>query len=215
MIHISGLFSAGKYINLDIEPAKKKLLESEFLKYGFPVPERFNAILDDNPRRGCARSHYACIKEAEGSGSDYVLVLEDDVVFIRDKALTLNILNNAISFIEKNRKDINIFYLGFTPCQPCERVADDVYRVQHGYGSYAYIVLRENYSKILGILENAKCVDTAFYEKITSQKKSFFSPVFSVRSGLWSNLKQQIRNTVNQEIIRSHERWLNTKNSGS
>lgn len=69
-------------INLKERPAKRKWMKQQAknqqMKLNF-----FEATLHSNPKRGCLESHLNVIKNAIKDGHKYLLVLEDDALFIR------------------------------------------------------------------------------------------------------------------------------------
>lgn len=67
--------------------------------------------LDDIATFGCALAHYQAILQAYEFGYNNVLVLEDDICFLKDKTIIENYLNNIpgdAEFITYNPRFINL-----------------------------------------------------------------------------------------------------------
>jgi glycosyl transferase, family 25 len=73
------------YINLDSRPDRRALIEAECARLGLDA-ERFPAIQRSPGGLGCGESHLAVLRLARERGYDRILVLEDDVEFVVDRA---------------------------------------------------------------------------------------------------------------------------------
>ena len=73
------------YINLDSRPDRRTLIEAECTRLGLDA-ERFPAIQRSPGGLGCGESHLAVLRLARERGYDRVMVLEDDVEFVVDRA---------------------------------------------------------------------------------------------------------------------------------
>jgi glycosyl transferase family 25 len=73
------------YINLDSRPDRRVLIEAECARLGLDA-ERFPAIVRTPGGLGCGESHLAVLRLARERGYDRVLILEDDVEFVVDRA---------------------------------------------------------------------------------------------------------------------------------
>ena len=70
------------YINLDERKEKNSECLKQLNLFGIQKPNRFNAIRDEIPLIGCAKSHIECLKNAKENGLSFILIFEDDIIFI-------------------------------------------------------------------------------------------------------------------------------------
>ena len=74
------------YINLENREDRKELVEKECKKIGVNSI-RFNAVKMINGRIGCSLSHLKCLQIAKKNNWPYVMVCEDDLLFLnKEKA---------------------------------------------------------------------------------------------------------------------------------
>jgi len=69
-------------INLKERTAKKKWMKKQARQQKMKL-NFFSATLHQNPRRGCMESHLTVIRDAIKQGHKYLLILEDDALFVR------------------------------------------------------------------------------------------------------------------------------------
>jgi glycosyl transferase, family 25 len=130
-------------INLPERTDRRKRVESELRRIGLNINGRgefFNAIrpADAGPfpnigARGCFLSHLAILQEARKAGLQSILVLEDDLVFVRDFT---SLVNPVVDALNKTEWDIIYFgYVGFSSqgTGPIER-CDEPLGQTHFYG---------------------------------------------------------------------------------
>lgn len=97
-------------INLDKRPNRWDLMQTEFRKIGIlDKVERFSAIENVNPEKGCFESHLQCIFSAKKDKLNNVLIFEDDVAFL--KCYDERKFDNSIKTLKKQEK-WEFFYLG-------------------------------------------------------------------------------------------------------
>ena len=109
---IDGIF----YINLDHRTDRKEEIERELTRFDLKF-ERFPAIPHKIGGVGCGTSHLEVIKLAKQRGYRNVLIFEDDIEFIVDKALEFklgarglraiceNIMNDAMFELPSNNSN--------------------------------------------------------------------------------------------------------------
>jgi GR25 family glycosyltransferase involved in LPS biosynthesis len=75
------------YINLEDRPDRREQVEHELSGFAWGgAPVRFPALRDPvhgASALGCTRSHLACLERAVHEGWDHVLIVEDDIQFLR------------------------------------------------------------------------------------------------------------------------------------
>jgi hypothetical protein len=92
-----GFFDQVRIINLPSRADRRQETESEFSANGFPGPAScglfFPAIAPEDAAgfpnrgvRGCYLSHLSILRQARDAGANRVLILEDDIAFVRDIA---------------------------------------------------------------------------------------------------------------------------------
>ena len=106
-------------LTMSNRPDRRALIEKQFLELGLPQPDMdarvryfygtpfpYNGLIADAFNRSgkgrftkpneydCARNHYAIIKTAYDLGWEYVLVIEDDVLFLKDVDMWMMYLSN-------------------------------------------------------------------------------------------------------------------------
>jgi GR25 family glycosyltransferase involved in LPS biosynthesis len=106
-------------LTMSNRPDSRALIEKQFLELGLPQPDMdakvryfystpfpYNGLIADAFNRSgkgrftkpneydCARNHYAIIKTAYDLGWEHVLVIEDDVLFLKDVDMWMMYLSN-------------------------------------------------------------------------------------------------------------------------
>ena len=80
-------------INLKIRNEKRNQMKKQFKRRKLNV--KFHIVeLHQNPKMGCINSHFEIIKKAKEKNLPYVLILEDDTLFI--KHVPINILKLVV-----------------------------------------------------------------------------------------------------------------------
>jgi glycosyl transferase family 25 len=94
------------YINLETRVDRKEHVESQ-LKIMNIKADRFNAIKMDNGAIGCSISHLKILENAYKNNYDHVLILEDDILFLKPDLFKANFKK----FMEttKNNWDVLLF----------------------------------------------------------------------------------------------------------
>jgi GR25 family glycosyltransferase involved in LPS biosynthesis len=83
------------YINLASRPDRKEHVEKQLQTIGIQA-ERFNAINLSNGAIGCSMSHLKCLEIAKKEGWSHLLIVEDDIKFLKPE-LFKSQLNNFLS----------------------------------------------------------------------------------------------------------------------
>jgi len=136
------------------------------------VPERFG-----NKNKEIAKAQYATnlshlkvIKQAKEKGLNEVLILEDDVLFVKDFEAKLQ---KALSDLPN---DYDILYLGFSPVN--HRFKDtekpNLKRITNGnLGCWAMLVNAKMFDRLIEIYEQALLPNDAAIEPILSKIKAY------------------------------------------
>ncbi len=96
-------------LNMDNQPGRWQEMQARFTTFGIEHRiERFRAIATpENHHRGCALSWRAMVAEADRRGYEYILIFEDDAVFLD---ATIPVLRAAIR--EVSDQEWDLFFLG-------------------------------------------------------------------------------------------------------
>lgn len=145
MLHSLNDIKHGFYINLIDRPDRKKHIEDQLRKLGLEVGiERFNAIKLQQGAIGCSMSHLKCIELAKERNWEYVLVMEDDIVFLNPQLFTrqLNIfLQNKIKW------DVILFAGNNMP--PFVNIDSTCIRVSRCQTATGYLVQRHYFDTLI------------------------------------------------------------------
>ena len=175
------LFSEIDIFLINLEERKDRLLETynEFQKIDLYEYNRFNAIkpivedLKDckiiNPSKlwkknnieylksalGCKMSHLEILKSAfkSDSNKEYILIIEDDVVFEKNTIIYLNLALNQL--IRKNW-DILFLATNLKNQSDAEKVDTNLLKINKGLTTTAQLFKRENLEKIINIIEKSE-----------------------------------------------------------
>ena len=132
-------------INLDSRKERWEQAVQEFTRVGIiDSVTRVSAVVADDPREGCLRSHFNCINEAIDKGYENILILEDDVGFL---PYDWSILKEAAEFLKGDTR-WDLFYLGGDVMYPAKFVHKHVFKSRF-FCTHAYVVNRRAYKKIL------------------------------------------------------------------
>lgn len=138
------------YINLDERKEKNSECLKQLNLFGIQKPNRFNAIKDEIPLIGCAKSHIECLKKAKTNDLSYILIFEDDIVFI-DHCKCRNLLLKYLDY------DYDVLFLStlITNDYDYNIINDDLIKVINSTCTHGYIVKNHYYDKLIKIYEES------------------------------------------------------------
>ena len=113
------------YINLEERKDRKELVENELNELGWEY-ERFNAIKTTNGRVGCSMSHLKLIQMAKEKDLDYIVIVEDDIQFMRKSWY-----NEKIKNILDNNFDVFLLAGNLRP--PIYKINEDVCKITKSF----------------------------------------------------------------------------------
>tara|TARA_B110001450_G_scaffold248438_1_gene264642 strand:+ start:624 stop:2366 length:1743 start_codon:yes stop_codon:yes gene_type:complete len=130
------------YINLENRIDRKTLLENELNDLGWEY-QRFNAIKTKDGRLGCSMSHLKLLKIAKEKNLDYIIVVEDDIQFMRKSWYKERIKNIMDT-------DFDVFLLAGNLIQPIYKTNyDNIVKVSKCFTTTGYIVKKHYYDKLI------------------------------------------------------------------
>ena len=158
----NNIFINHYYINLEERKDRNKLIKNELSKIGIKSPNRFNAIKNKEGAVGCTMSHIEVLKKAKNKNWDYVVVFEDDVLFL-NPTRTINKLNKIFN------SDIkwDVIILGGNNYKPYEILDEDCIKVSNCQTTTSYIVKKHYYDTMINNFESGlqKLKETKIQEK--------------------------------------------------
>jgi GR25 family glycosyltransferase involved in LPS biosynthesis len=130
------------YINLLSRTDRKTHVENQLDLIGIKA-ERFNAIKLKNGAVGCSMSHLKCLETAKKKNWDHVLIVEDDILFLKP-TLFVNQLN---SFLSKH-KEFDVLLFAGNNMPPYFKIDDSCVKVTKCQTTTCYLV-KSHYYDIL------------------------------------------------------------------
>lgn len=123
------------YINLDERTDRKQFVENEMQLLGINA-QRFSAIKNLNGAIGCTLSHLKLLEMAIKNNYEHILIVEDDIQFLRPKLFQQQ-FNNFLKF-HGNNWDVIIISGNNVP--PYERIDDSCVKVKSCQTTTGYLV---------------------------------------------------------------------------
>jgi GR25 family glycosyltransferase involved in LPS biosynthesis len=197
------------YINLESRKDRKEHIEGELKSIGIQGV-RFNAIKLQNGRIGCSMSHLKCLQIAKKNNWPYVMICEDDLLFL-DKEKAVNHMNAFFKLPSSENDNCNIVLLAGNNVPPYKKIDDTCIRVSHCQTTTGYIVKNAYYDTLIeniktGIEKLMKNPTNAFSYAIDKywiqlQKRDVWyllAPIIAVQREDYSDIEQR---TTNYEHI--------------
>lgn len=104
-------------------------------KFSIDILNSFNKYINSIPVLGCALAHYSCVKQAKLLGYNKILILEDDICFLRD----IKILEDYLNDLPEDWEYIKYVY----PCHISPDTAQNFFKINKldklKYISFKYI----------------------------------------------------------------------------
>jgi GR25 family glycosyltransferase involved in LPS biosynthesis len=197
------------YINLESRKDRKEHIEQELKSVGINGV-RFNAVKLQNGRIGCSMSHLKCLQIAKKNNWPYVMICEDDLLFI-DKEKAVKHMNDFFKLHSSPSDTCNVMLLAGNNVPPYKNIDDTCIRVSHCQTTTGYIVKNEYYDTLMqniktGIEKLMKNPNNHLMYAIDKywiqlQKKDiwyFLAPVIAVQREDYSDIEER---TTNYEYI--------------
>jgi glycosyl transferase family 25 len=136
------------YINLESRIDRKQFMEDQMNKLGFTA-NRFNAIQHPRGAIGCSLSHLNLLKLAKEKDLDHILILEDDIHFLKPE-LFINNLNNFL----KNHKNFDVLLIAGNNIGNYTIIDKNCVKIQNCQTATGYLVLKHYFDKLIYNFEN-------------------------------------------------------------
>lgn len=185
------------YINLDSRPDRKVHVESELKKIGLKG-ERFSAIFHSKGSIGCTLSHIRCIEMAKIRGLDHILIIEDDIVFIKPDVF----ITQFNKFLSLNR-EFDVILIAGNNYQPYIEIDDSCIQIKNCQTTTGYLVKSHYYDKLLenyklGLanlirtnISNLYCIDQYWKNLQIVDKWFLIIPLTVTQKDDYSNIEQK------------------------
>jgi glycosyl transferase family 25 len=137
------------YINLEHRTDRKEHVSGQLTNLGLQGVERFNAIKMANGAIGCSMSHLKILQNAVQNNLDHVLIVEDDITFLKPEIFKQNFEN----FLQRNGNNWDVILLAGNNMPPYDTVDDVSIKVKRCQTTTGYLV---NGHYIKKLMENVK-----------------------------------------------------------
>jgi len=197
------------YINLESRKDRREHIEQELKSVGINGV-RFNAVKLQNGRIGCSMSHLKCLQIAKKNNWPYVMICEDDLLFI-DKEKAVNHMNQFFKLHSSCNDVCKIVLLAGNNVPPYKKIDDTCIRISHCQTTTGYIVKNEYFDTLMqniktGIEKLMKNPSNHLMYAIDKywiqlQKRDiwyFLAPVIAVQREDYSDIEER---TTNYEYI--------------
>jgi len=173
------------YINLEHRKDRKVKLLKELAFLGIPPDKifRIDAVFDLlNGHRGCAQSHIKALKLAHEKKYQSVLILEDDVTFIKDRS-DIDLVLQTFFF----RFSINwdVFFLGAAVFDAAPTHQDNFKQVLCAECAHSYIVNHHYYTTLIDCFQSSIA--------LMQHDQDFSDSTFKSLDQTWKQLQKKDR----------------------
>jgi glycosyl transferase family 25 len=136
------------YINLESRPDRKVFFENQMNILGLNAT-RFNAIHHEKGAIGCSLSHINVLKLAKEQNLEHVLVMEDDIHFLKPE-LFINNINNFLS----NHKNFDVLLIAGNNVGNYSIIDQNCVKIQECQTTTGYLVKNHYFDKLINNFEN-------------------------------------------------------------
>lgn len=150
------------YINLKHRTDRKTHVENELQKMGWNNYTRFNAIQLKDGRVGCSMSHLKLLKMAKEKNLEYIVIVEDDIMFTRPK-----MFNKMLDKFMEKKIDFDVLLLAGN-IREIKKYDDYIYKCHKSFTTTGYIVNNHYYDTLIDNIE------TGIKKLLLEPEKHFF-----------------------------------------
>jgi glycosyl transferase family 25 len=163
------------YINLEHRVDRKEQVEEQLKTIGINA-ERFNAIKMENGAIGCSMSHLKILQDALANKLDHVLIVEDDILFLKPEVFKPQINK----FFELHGNNWDVVLLAGNNMPPYKPIDDTCIQVSRCQTTTGYLV-NGHYIKVL--MQNVKLGLTNLISKPSEHSKFAIDKFWFVLQG--------------------------------
>jgi GR25 family glycosyltransferase involved in LPS biosynthesis len=206
-----------KTVIINLDSRNDRLISSikECEKVGIYNYERFSGINIDNtnfknyklidPKRawkknieylksasGCKMSHLEVFKKYKNCNEEYIMILEDDVIFEEHTVIYLNL---ALSNLKKGNFDFDILYLSINlkSKDDAKLVNNNLLSIENGLTTTAQIFKKSNIDKIINIIQSSTIEIDNTYNKYLANKYCVY-PMCVYQKESYSDINKEVIN---------------------
>jgi GR25 family glycosyltransferase involved in LPS biosynthesis len=141
---------------------------------------------------GCKMSHLEVLKKYKDCNEEYIMILEDDVIFEEN---TIIYLNGALSNLNKGNFDFDILYLGINLKSKgdAELINNNLLSIENGLTTTAQIFKKSNIDKIINIIESSTIEIDNTYNKYLTNKYCVY-PMCVYQKESYSDINKEVIN---------------------
>jgi glycosyl transferase family 25 len=136
------------YINLEFRLDRKIFIEKQMENLGLNA-RRFNAIKHNIGSIGCSLSHLQLLKFAKEQNYEHILILEDDIHFLKPELFISNI-NNFL----KNHKNFDVLLIAGNNVGNYTIIDKNCVKIQACQTTTGYLVKNHYFDKLINNFEN-------------------------------------------------------------
>jgi GR25 family glycosyltransferase involved in LPS biosynthesis len=139
---------------------------------------------------GCKMSHLEVLKKYKDCNEEYIMILEDDVIF---EEHTIIYLNGALSNLNKGNFDFDILYLGINlkSKDDAKLVNNNLLSIENGLTTTAQIFKKSNIEKIINIIDSSTIEIDNTYNKYLSNKYCVY-PMCVYQKESYSDINKEV-----------------------
>jgi GR25 family glycosyltransferase involved in LPS biosynthesis len=200
-------------INLDERKDRYNQIYNECVKINLYNFERFSAIKPDindikksnlmNPSKiwkkdvqylksacGCKMSHLEVLKKALHDKEEYILIVEDDIVFEENILIYLNL---GLIYLKKVDWDIFFITTNLKKKDDAIKVNNNVLKIKNGLTTTAQLFKRTNINNIINVIENSDIEIDNTYNDYLDEKYCLY-PMSAYQRESYSDINKVIMN---------------------
>lgn len=165
------------------------------------IPLKNFTIVEGVIDKTCFKSHRKCIELAKLNNLPYVLILEDDVIFIeKSKEILIKSFEELNSSIKWD-----MFFLGANLQSKANRISDNILKLNNSFAAHAYIVNQNFYNTILNLPPN-KEMDVHYNNLMSTNNIYSCDPLIAFQLPSYSDLQPGFKD-YNQALINNYLKY--------
>jgi len=135
------------YINLETRTDRKEHVEQQLRHIGLDAT-RFNAISHEVGAIGCAMSHLELIRMAKRKKLDHILIVEDDILFLKP-----DVFQSSLSRFLASGRAFDVLMLAGNNMGPFRIEDDTCLQVRRCFTTTGYLVREAYYDRLIDNIE--------------------------------------------------------------
>ena len=137
---------------------------------------------------GCKMSHLEILKIYKNCNEEYIMIIEDDIVFDYN---TLIYLNLALLSLENIEWEILFLASNLKEIEDAERISPNLLKIKKGFTTTAQLFKRSSINKIISIIENSDIEIDNTYNDFLEHKYCVY-PMCAYQKSSFSDINKKI-----------------------